>query len=392
MDKQLDLLIVGAGTSGLAAAITAARRGCKVLLVEREEQVGGMLLKGWGFPICGLFGLTETPPDRPLNDGLAQEWYQNFRCNVSACPLQRMGRLWVCPSASQEMLTFFKSAISRTDRVQVLTKTVVDRVDLKGDSVHDVRLCQGETYLSVTPRMVVDCSGGGGLLELCPDAILPTEAGMLAGLLVRIERVRGSDTMLPLRVSHVFRRAALEGRVPHTLGFTTYQQWGDTGTGVLKMNVRPDLTPDEQEEFYQVTLSRVWALLQQEIPDLSEARMVDVSTSPLPRIGVRGDGQYVLTEDDVTNARTFTGDGVLCAWPMEYWDCEQGPQYHYLETGQSFEIPLGCMISKRIDNLFFSGRCISAEERALSATRVMGTCVSLGEAVGTLAAQRVLNP
>jgi len=111
----------------------------------------------------------------------------------------------------------------------------------------------------------------------------------------------------------------------------------------------------------------------------------------LQRAGICGHGQYVLTEADVIAGRHFDGQGVKCAWPMEYWDCEKGPQYSYLDIGQYVEIPSACLISKSIDNLLLAGRCISATPRALSATRVMGTCISLGENAGILAARSIGN-
>jgi hypothetical protein len=163
------------------------------------------------------------------------------------------------------------------------------------------------------------------------------------------------------------------------------------GEGVLKLSILPDVSLAEQNAFFEKIINTVWDLLKQEIPSLARARIIEKSTELLQRVGLRGHGKYILNKEDVLTARKFEGNGVRCAWPIEYWDPEKGPQYHYLDTGEYFEIPLTCLISKSIKNLFFAGRCISATAHAISAARVMGTCISLGETAGILAAKSVVN-
>ncbi len=390
MNKRPDVLIIGGGVSGLSAAVGAARLGCEVLIVEKEMQLGGMFLKGLGFSICGLFGMENDAPNGTLNDGLASEFYHHI-CATQINPLVRSGRVWTCRCSPNEAVGFFQSQMENTGHVYFLKNSVVRRVEIENERIEEVQVLAGETLVSLNPKVVIECSGEGAVLAKCPGAALPCDqmARALAGVVIKVDQVQSSDTMLPIRVPYVLMKASQKGTVSPSLGFTTYQPLEKHGEGVLKLSVLPDLSPAEQKIFFDQTLMTIWDLLQHEIPSLAKARIVETSSGFLQRVGLRGHGQYILTEEDVIGARKYDGKGVKCAWPIEYWDPEKGPQFNYLDTGNYFEIPLTCLVSKCISNLFLGGRCISATGLAISSVRVMGICVSLGETLGILATDRI---
>jgi hypothetical protein len=74
------------------------------------------------------------------------------------------------------------------------------------------------------------------------------------------------------------------------------------------------------------------------------------------------------------------------AWPIELWDREKGTVYRYVPPGDHYEIPFRCMTVKGFSNLLTAGRCISVTHEALGSTRVMGTCMALGDIAGQAAA------
>ncbi|MBN2591457.1 MAG: FAD-dependent oxidoreductase [Sedimentisphaerales bacterium] len=389
VNKRPDVLIVGGGVSGLAAAVSAAGIGCQVLLIEKELQLGGMFCKGLGFPICGLFGMEDGPPKNTLNSGLAAEFYHHI-CEKQNNPLMRLGRVWICKYSPNEAVQFFESKIDKAGHIYSLKNSVLHSIEIENERIKVVQLLLRGALVSIRPKVVIECSGNGALLACCPDfSLLPdNKAKSLACVLIKLDQIETDDTMLPVRVPYILRKASQEGIVPLSLGFTTYMPLEKPGQGVLKLSVLPDISLAEQNAFFEKIVNTVLDLLQQEIPSLARARIIEKSSGLLQRVGLRGHGQYILNKDDVLNARKFDGNGIKCAWPIEYWDPEKGPQYHYLDKGEFFEIPLTCLMSKSIKNLFFSGRCISATEQAISAARVMGTCISLGEAAGILAANK----
>ena len=129
------------------------------------------------------------------------------------------------------------------------------------------------------------------------------------------------------------------------------------------------------------------ACLKASLPAFKASRMVDHTTDVLEREGIRLKGLYSLTGEDVLEAREFPDGAAKSAWPIELWDPERGPTYRYPEPGTACDIPLRCLKAADARNLFCAGRCISVTHEALGATRVMGTCMALGEAAGREAAK-----
>ena len=70
-----DVVVVGAGASGVPAAVAVARCGARVLLLEQSTEPGGTMTAGLGFPVCGLFENDVAHPPRLLNGGLSGEFF-----------------------------------------------------------------------------------------------------------------------------------------------------------------------------------------------------------------------------------------------------------------------------------------------------------------------------
>ncbi len=101
-------------------------------------------------------------------------------------------------------------------------------------------------------------------------------------------------------------------------------------------------------------------------------------------------GDYILDQNDILNNRKFDDSVAYGGWWMDDHPPEGFYSPHggaiFTPTPAPFEIPFRCLYSQNIENLFFAGRNISVTHTALSATRVMATCATLGQAVGTAAA------
>ena len=111
-----------------------------------------------------------------------------------------------------------------------------------------------------------------------------------------------------------------------------------------------------------------------------------------PQVGVRESrrlvGRYQLSREDVLAGRKFEDGVARASWPIELWEEGRlGATYEYLDDGQTYDIPLRCLQARDVENLFVAGRCMSASHEALGSTRVIGTCLATGEAVGMAAAR-----
>jgi hypothetical protein len=110
-----------------------------------------------------------------------------------------------------------------------------------------------------------------------------------------------------------------------------------------------------------------------------------------PQVGVRESrrvvGRYRLTREDVLGGRRFDDGVARASWPIELWEEGRlGATHEYLEDGETYDIPLGSLRARDVENLFVAGRCMSATREALGSARVIGTCLATGEAVGRAAA------
>jgi hypothetical protein len=101
-------------------------------------------------------------------------------------------------------------------------------------------------------------------------------------------------------------------------------------------------------------------------------------------------GDYILNQNDVRAEGRFDDLVAYGGWTMDDHHPEgfKYPGYPTIfhPAPSPFGIPYRCLYSRDIDNLFFAGRNISVTHAALSATRVMATCATIGQAVGTAAA------
>lgn len=350
-----DVLVAGGGVGGMSAAIAAARCGAKTLLLEKRAELGGTLRAGLDFPVCGFFDSNANL----LNDGLSRELVESIDIHP-----ERMGRVYVWPCAPEKLLALLTDLIDAETNLTVSMNAPVEGVeDVDGKIV-------GITADGVTtrPKAVIDCSGEGAVIQTGSAGRLLVDNRPLAGYSIRFQGLK-DDPMLPVKVPHALRKSGLPGY----LGFSTFSP-----PNGLKLAVPQGIGETE----LQRDIDRVVRNLATKLPAFANAEIVETSPYVLRREGIRLKGEYVLTKEDVLGGAQFDDAVAKGAWPIEYWDRENGRQLEYLPEGVFYEIPLRSLRSPDVRNLFAAGRCISATSEALASARVMGTCIATGEAAG----------
>ncbi len=380
---KVDVVVVGAGVSGVPAAVAAARAGAKTLLLEQRPSAGGTLSVSLGFPICGLFENDVSKTPSLLNDGLSAELFSAISRNVSE-PVFAMGQVFVCrcPIAlfesiysdwlGEENLTTHFGVRNISLEVHAQTITTLSFQTLE------------ETTQTCEVGQVIDCTGSGEVIQQSGAKQIIPETLPLAGFSVRLKGVE-NDELLPVKVPYILRKAADAGELPAYCAFTHFSPLED-GASLCKFSLPAETSRAEAEQ----TARRAIALLQKQIPAFHSVEVVQCSPTILQREGLRLKGQSTLTGDDVRNGRSFEDGIARGGWPIEYWDEKIGPRYEYIEKGLSYDIPLGALRSENIKNLWAAGRLLSADSAALASARVMGTAIATGEAAGRAAAKECL--
>jgi hypothetical protein len=123
----------------------------------------------------------------------------------------------------------------------------------------------------------------------------------------------------------------------------------------------------------------------QEIESLRDAELDIVFPSPGIRIQQRPMGQTILTGTDVLTCKKSDDGIAVGTWPVEEWDYKGKVSMEYLQENDGYFIPAKTLISPQYGNLFFAGKGISADSKAIASARVTGTCLQTGFAAGLLA-------
>ena len=126
--------------------------------------------------------------------------------------------------------------------------------------------------------------------------------------------------------------------------------------------------------------------LRRRVPGFEEAFLSDTA----PRLGIRETrrirGRYALTGDDVLSGRHF--DDGICrgAWPIELHVDDGRTEWRFLDDGIWYTVPYRSLLPEGLRNVLVAGRCLSATREGFASARVLGPCLSEGQAAGVAAA------
>jgi len=398
MDRDVvsyDVVVVGGGAAGLAAAVAAGTAGARTALVERYGFLGGMATAGMVSTICGLYhGLHSGSPE-PLNEGFADAFASRLATMPGCHKPVRRGQTFVLPYTPFAFACLADEVVAKAG-VDVYLHAFVVGVEAARRRIDAVRVVTSERTVELGATVVVDTSGDGVVAHHAGAATETASDPQLPALVFVLQQVDGEALGAGARLAVLRAVVAAErdGRLPRgasNLALGLSPQPGELIGKLALAAVMDDqaerrdfLTAAEQEG-----RRRVLAVTEflKTLPPFGRAFLSHVA----PQVGVRETrrviGRYELTRDDVLSGRKFEDAVARASWPIELWqDGQLGATYEYVTDGQTYDIPLGSLQARDIANLFMAGRCMSATHDALGSARVIGTCLATGEAVGKAAA------
>ena len=376
MTETVDIVVVGAGTSGVVAALAAARQGARVALVEARPQIGGLAACGLHRFVCGLFLADGERPGDPLHGRTTVDFCARLAQGEVCARAVRRGRVWVLPFAGGAALTACASElIAHEKNLRLHLNETPQRVVCNGGKVVEMVMASG---LVLRMKAVVDCTGSAAVCRKAGADVSWPAAPALAGFGFELRGVVGQEAGalgLQVEIPLLLRRAVVAGRLPHYLAFTTYEPGTVAGTAWIKLAV-----PSVSVESARRAAEAAFAALKRH-PALQGAVLMAFLPERLERETCHLCGEYVLKGEDVLSARKFEDGVVRNAWPVERWDDRSGVSYRYLPPGDWSEIPVRCLRPERgAANLFCAGAALSADSEAAASIRVMGVCMASGEA------------
>ncbi len=402
-----DVLIVGGGAAGVAAAVTAARQGLKVTLVERYGFCGGGAVAGLSGTICGMYEASDDPdaPPKQVVLGFLDEFAAKMTERGGLTPPVRYGKTF---TRVHDPLVWRETAdaMLREAGVHVLLHTTVTEVLTEGgEKVDGVTAYTKQGRLSVRAKLTIDASGDADIAAM---AGLPTFMGQdgkvqnptmifrLGGVdTERFLAAYGPDSIMGRDVTDLILRLhnSAEYRLPRAKIFlfptprpneflcNCTRVIGRDGRELNPLLVE-DLTEAEIEGRLQV---REYArFFKHHLTGCEDSYVNDTGV----QVGVRQTrqilGRATLRNADVTRGAKFRTGIARSPWPIELHSGDK-PRLVWL-TNDYYEVPLECFVPERGEGLFAAGRCLSAEHEAMASARVTAQCFSYGHAVGHAAA------
>ncbi|TDD65933.1 FAD-dependent oxidoreductase [Jiangella aurantiaca] len=389
-----DVVVVGGGSAGCAAAVAAARTGARTLLIESAGFLGGtgaaVLDTFYGFYAPGgdgervVGGIGWEVAASLLDDGQAFERPNSYGAGTGVTyEPEALKRTWDV----------------RTDAAGVATllHTTLVGVTAEHGRVTGLTVATKAGTHTVTANAVVDASGDADVAWRAGAALERPTHDQKRQPLTATFRLGGVNTdvistkdlherLAKAAESGRYRLPRREGSVHRTV-LPGVVHTNLTRVGGLDPTDPWQLSAAEAEGRAQV--AEYVRFLTEEVPGYEDAYLLSTSV----RIGVRETrrliGRYVLTRDDVLDAREFPDAVARCGAPVEDHDGGESTIWEYVgghRSGRTYGVPYRCLLPVELDNLAVAGRCLSATHDAHASVRSMAQCMALGQAAGTAAA------
>ncbi|MHB1314566.1 MAG: FAD-dependent oxidoreductase [Christensenellales bacterium] len=405
--KETDVLVVGGGPAGICAAVSAARMGVKVTLMERYGYLGGMATGG---NVLLLDSLCDGKGNIIIK-GLVEEVVKRLRDykGIIEPPQELWGstklediltwRKWCAtndedkivrysPVLDPEMMKCVANDMIIEAGVNLILHSWFSKPFIVDNEIRGVIFESKSGRLSILAKVVIDCTGDGDVFYTAGESY--TTGNLPLGLIFRVANVDTEKSGKYLDNFDTARKVANDVKAIKGVngGFSSsgvlpYGSfirssidnvvWFNTTTAGDATDIA-DLTRVEIE--IRKSMMRTMNYFIRNVPGFENAVVMDTA----PQIGVRGsrmlNGEYTITRKELIEGATYH-DTVVVAQP---------PYRNFDVNDKLKEIPYRCFVPPKINGLLVAGRCLSADLGAIQMLRLIPIVMLMGQACGTAAA------
>ena len=398
---SFDFCVIGGGIAGVCAAISAARQGIKTAIIQDRPVFGGNSSSEIRMHISGADRSGELPNLRET--GILEELrLENLRRNP-----QQSYSVWDS--------ILYEKIKAEPNIVSFLNCSCLD-AEMDGDKILSVTGWQltTETYHTIESKIFADCSGDGILAPLTgaefrmgreakdefDESIAPEIADdktMGMTLMFTAKDTGQPQSFQPPSWAHTFQT---DDDLPS--GATEHNKWIKMGYWWIELGGEKYHSIHDTETIRAELLKivyGVWDHIKNHGDHGAENWALDwIQFLPGKRESRRYVGAHILSQKEIEAGGRFEDVVAYGGWtiddhdPSGFWSLKTSrPSTIWHPCPSPYGIPFRSLYSKKLKNLMFAGRCISATHVAMSSTRVMGTAAVMGQAVGTAAAIAIKN-
>jgi hypothetical protein len=394
---DVDVVVVGGGAAGVAAATVCAEQGLDVVLIEQYGFAGGAAVAGLSGTICGLYLAGDHATPQQVVHGFTERFRRSLHDRGGLTAPQRYGRTW---ASAHDPLVWREAAddLLLGAGVRVIYHASVCGVVRDGERHLGVVVESKAGRTAIHARRTIDASGDAAVVARAGGAYRYGDGGRIQNptMFFRLGGVDtdafwrdfGDDTISP---AHVTRAIVAAREAGADLPREKIWVFATTRPGELMVNATRLSAADgrmlnvvDPEDFTIAevrgrTQVRAYArFLRDNVAGCADAYVLDTGVEAGIRQTRSIEAVEMLTNEDVVGCRKRPDGIVRSPWPIELHDGAK-PKLHWL-IDDWYDVPYASLVPRSGEGVIVAGRCLGAEHEALASARVTAQCFEYGNA------------